>query len=619
MCGIFGYIGDKNASSVIMKGLKRMEYRGYDSWGIATLQEIKNDKLQITNEGSSNKKINIEKKIGSISDDDIQTAHRPANSVYSSIGIGHTRWATHGGVSDVNAHPHLATDGSFALAQNGIVENYEELKAKLIKLGYKFISQTDTEVIVRFIEHKLKENSDRKLEAAVRLAFLELEGRNTIIVLDRNSNKVIGIRNGSPLVVGIGKQGENFISSDTLAFADLTSKVILIENYEMVVSGDLAEGKNHKLEFFSAKNGKKIDKQITVVENYDSAISKEGYEHFMIKEIIEQSDTIRQATNYSEAELKPLIQAIKKAKTVYTVGAGTAAYVASQIAYYLRAYSNQQAVELKSYETSSYKNLFDKADLIIAVSQSGETADSIEAIEFAKSRGAKVASIVNMMGSTISRLSDYKYYSRTGPEICVASTKAFTAQISWGYLLAKSIVGKYDEAKKEILQMSKFLNKFLKQETFEKIINLAELIEKQEHFFVLGKGQNYTIASEGALKVKEITYKHFEGFAAGELKHGVIALIDKGTPVFCIVSDDESKKDMMSASAEVKARGAYTVGIGDVAESDFFDYKIPFKVNPELSAVANVVPFQLLSYYLGVKLGNNVDKPRNLAKSVTVK
>lgn len=613
MCGIFGYVGDKNASNIIINGLKRMEYRGYDSWGVAT--------LEISNSSQNNKSqiqtIKVVKNTGSIGElEHAENANKlkPKPQTDISIGIGHTRWATHGGVTDINAHPHVASDGSFALAQNGIVENYEELKFSLQQLGHKFVSETDTEVIVRLVEEKLKSQNinSKDLQEAVRLAFVELEGRNTIAVLDSNNNRVIGIRNGSPLVVGIGTKDETYISSDTLAFADLTNKVIVIEDNEMVVS-------NHKLDFYNAKTGERIDKKVTKVENYDSAISKEGYEHYMIKEIIEQADTVRQATNYSLNELQPLIKAIKSAETVYTVGAGTAAYAASQIAYYLRTFANQHSIELKSYETSSYKNLFGKDDLIIAVSQSGETADSIEAIEFAKNNGAKVASIVNMMGSTISRISDFKYYSRTGPEICVASTKAFTAQISWGYLLAKSVAGEYDEAKKEIKQISKFLSEFITEDTFDQIKKLAGLIEEKEHFFVLGKGQNYTIASEGALKVKEITYKHFEGFAAGELKHGVIALIDNGTPVFCIVSNDEAKKDMMSASAEVKARGAYTIGIGDVSDSNFFDFKIPFKVSPELSAVANVIPFQLLSYFLGVKLGNNIDKPRNLAKSVTVK
>lgn len=604
MCGIFGYVGNKHPFEVIKKGLKRMEYRGYDSWGTAIIQ-LSNNKEQL-----SKNEIEVYKQVGAI--DEITTNPQITNHKLQTtqLGIGHTRWATHGGVNETNAHPHLASDDSFALAQNGIVENYEELKSELTKKGYKFLSQTDTEVIVRLVEEKLKSYKD--LKDAVRLAFLELEGRNTIIVLDKVNKRTIGIRNGSPLVVGMRENNEFFFSSDTLAFADYTNEVYLMDDFDMVVY-------DNKLDFFDSKTGKKLKKEITTIENFDSAITKEGYDHFMIKEINEQKDTIRQATNYSLDELKPLIQAIKESKFVYTVGAGTAAYAASEIAFFLRKYAGIHAIDLKSYETNSYKDVFTSKDLIIAVSQSGETADTIEAIEFAKNKGARVASIVNMMGSTISRISDYKFYSRTGPEICVASTKAFTAQISWGYLLTKSIAGDYKESKAKIKELSVYLKEFMNEELNEKIKKLTKQIKNKDHFFVLGKDQNYVIALEGALKIKEITYKHFEGFAAGELKHGVIALIDKGTPVFCIVSNDEVKKDIISAAAEVKARGAMVIGIGDVSDSNFFDYKIEFDVDSEVSTIANVIPFQLFSYHLGVELGNNIDKPRNLAKSVTVK
>ncbi|MBP9758647.1 glutamine--fructose-6-phosphate transaminase (isomerizing) [Candidatus Dojkabacteria bacterium] len=604
MCGIFAYIGEKQASDIIKNGLKRMEYRGYDSWGTALLNK----------DSKGDQDIKIFKNVGAIGEIELGDEISDAN-----IGIGHTRWATHGGVTETNAHPHLSSDDSFALAQNGIVENFESLKSMLEKKGYKFESETDTEVIVRLVELKFSElvNSQTSgvncLREASRLAFLDLEGRNTIVVLDKAGKGIIGIRNGSPLVVGIGEEGEYFFSSDALAFADITNRVYLMEDYEMVVF------ENGELSFFNAKTGGQIDKVETIIENYDSEISKEGFDNFMIKEIIEQKDTIRQSTSYSFEELTPFLNSVKQARTVYTVGAGTAAYAAAQIAFFLRKYALVSAVELRSYETNSYREIFSEKDLLIVVSQSGESADTIEAVEFAKAKGTKIASIVNMMGSTISRMSDFQFYSRTGPEICVASTKAFTAQISWGYLVAKSIVDKYDEAKSNISKLSEFLSSFLNEELYGKIKELVEMIKDKEHFFVLGKDQNFVIALEGALKVKEITYKHFEGFAAGELKHGVIALVDKGTPVFCVISNDEVKKDMISAAAEVNARGAMTIGIGDVEESSFFDFEVSFKVDQELSSIVNVIPFQLLSYFLGVALGNNIDKPRNLAKSVTVK
>jgi glucosamine--fructose-6-phosphate aminotransferase (isomerizing) len=313
-----------------------------------------------------------------------------------------------------------------------------------------------------------------------------------------------------------------------------------------------------------------------------------------------------------------LVDKIKSAGTIYTVGAGTAAFAAGQIAYYLRRYAGVKAIELRSYEMNSYKDLFTEDDLVIAVSQSGETADTIEALEYAKSKGAEIASIVNMVGSTITRMSDYPYHSRSGPEVCVASTKAFTAQIAWGLLLTFTIAGVHERARDFIETLTEELEDYFVEDTFEILQKIAKSLVEYEHVFVLGKGQNFYISLEGALKIKEITYKHFEGFSAGELKHGVIALIEEGTPVFCIISEDEHKADMMSAIAEVSSRGAKTYVIGK-EDNELFDEFIQTPDAGIADAIANVIPFQLISYYLGIELGNTPDKPRNLAKSVTVK
>ena len=544
MCGIFGYAGTGNAAGNIISGLKRLEYRGYDSWGVAV---------------SEGGKIRISKKTGHIGD--VADIAKLPDAV---IGIGHTRWATHGGVTERNAHPHYSSDGSFVLAQNGIVENYQELKQRLQKTGYKFISETDTEVIVRLIEQELKTKSS--MHAAVISTFNKLKGRNTIILLTADGGKITAVRNGSPLVVGVGKD-EVYFASDTLSFADKTDMVVYLNDLEMV-------------EYDGG-----------VLKSYDVTTGK---------------------------ELKPLLAAIRKAGTVYTVGAGTASFAAGEIAYFLRKYAKVRAIELKAYETGSYRKLFGKGDLLIAVSQSGETADTLEAVGLARAKGAKIASIVNMIGSTLTRISDLPYFSRTGPEICVASTKAFTAQCAWGLLVAKSLSGQYKDYRKQVQQLSFKLEKYFDTPLLVRIKAIARRLKTPEHFFVLGKGQNYYIAVEGALKVKEITYKHFEGFAAGELKHGVIALIEKGTPVFVIVSDDEDKADMLSAAAEVKARGAWVVGVAN-EDNELFDDFIRTLPAGELDPLTNVIPFQLLSYYLGVALGNSPDKPRNLAKSVTVK
>ncbi len=589
MCGIFGYAGSKNAAKNIFTGLKRLEYRGYDSWGVAVA------------EGG---RITLNKRTGPIGD--LSEEHV---FPHAAIGIGHTRWATHGGVTETNAHPHYASDGSFVLAQNGIVENYQDLKAMLVRKGFKFVSQTDTEVIVRLVELELQTKND--LRKAVASAFNKLEGRNTIILLTADGKQILAVRNGSPLVVGIGAD-EIFFASDSLSFADRTNTVIYLNDLQLIDYND------NRLSGYDVRSGKKIVLSKTTLEHGAVNIDKEGYDHFMLKEIVEQKYTIREAVQYTEAELKPLVAAIKKADTVYTVGAGTASFAAGEIAFFLRKYAKVKAIELKSYEMGSYRELFGKKDLLIAVSQSGETADTIEAVEFAKKRGTKIASVVNMVGSTLTRISDLPYFSRSGPEICVASTKAFTAQCSWGLLVAMSVAGKYRYFRNEIETVTKQLSGYFSEQLFARIRSIASRMTNKDHFFVLGKGQNYYISLEGALKVKEITYKHFEGFAAGELKHGVIALIESGTPVFVIVSEDESKADMLSAAAEVKSRGAWVIGIAK-QENELFDDYIPTLKGLELDPLLNVIPFQLLSYFLGVKLGNSPDKPRNLAKSVTVK
>jgi len=591
MCGIFGYVGKGNASKNIINGLKRLEYRGYDSWGVAIIDKTDNN-------------IKITKKVGAIGD------LSNLNSLpQSNIGIGHTRWATHGGVTNVNAHPHYSTDNSFVLAQNGIVENYQQLKKDLIKKGYKFHSETDTEVIVRLIEEKRKTFSD--LKDAVREAFLELKGRNTIILLESKNQHVIAVRNGSPLVIGVGKD-EYFFASDTLSFADKTNKAIYMNDFELV------EYKNGEINLSHVKTNKQLPLEYKILDHEAVKIDKDGYEHFMIKEIIEQKYTIREAVQYSEEELEPFLNALKKAHTVYTVGAGTASFAASQIAYYLRKYAHLKAIELKSYEVDSYKEIFCENDLILAVSQSGETADTIEALEFAKAKGVTIASIVNMVGSTMTRMSDYAFFSRSGPEICVASTKAFTSQITWGLLIAKSLAGKYHEMKKIVEDIATKLEQYFNDDLFNQIKEIAKKSKKHDHFFVLGRGQNYYISLEAALKIKEISYKHFEGFAGGELKHGVIALLEKDTPVFIIASNDNEIDNMLAVTAEVKSRGAWVIGVGQ-NNNDLFDDYINTIDTIDTDSITNVIPFQLLSYYLALELNRNPDKPRNLAKSVTVK
>jgi glucosamine--fructose-6-phosphate aminotransferase (isomerizing) len=591
MCGIVGYVGRKNSSEIVLDGLKTLEYRGYDSWGIA-----------VNHQNS----IEVFKKVGEI---DISKIPLPKTS----SAIGHTRWATHGGVNHTNAHPHYSTNKDFILAQNGIVENYQELKNDLIKDEYAFETETDTEVIVRVIEKQMK--SENTLRESVRAAFNQLDGRNTVILLDsKEKDHIIAVRNGSPLVLGIGEDGV-FLASDALAFSKYTKDVVFLDNFDMV------EIKGDDFEIYDAKTGIRKEYHITKLTNKIKGVSKGEYEHFMIKEIVEQKDTVLRAADFKDEELLTLIKAIKKANRVYITGAGTAGFASGQIAYYLRNISRVDALDVRSYDFESFLPILTKDDLVIAVSQSGETADTIEILEFAKDLGCKLGCIVNVEGSTIHRMSDFKYLVNAGPEICVASTKVFTSQCVFGYLLAKSMVGEYKEAKIYIQDLSDGLTEYFTEKNFKEIKELAKRIKGKEHYFVLGKGQNSFISYEGALKVKEISYKHFEGFSAGELKHGVIALVEDDTPVFSIISDDTHFKDMLSATEEVKARGAFTIGIGDSKFKDesCFKFYLSSADSKELSSMSNVVVFQLLSYFLADSLGNSIDKPRNLAKSVTVK
>ncbi len=594
MCGIFGYSGTKKCKDEIFDGLKRLEYRGYDSWGIAILIDSKI--YQYKNIGEITKEKDFEK----LKD--------------GTIGIGHTRWATHGGVTQKNAHPHLSSNNEFTLVQNGIVENFDSLKNELLSMKKIFKSETDTEVIVKMIEQELAKK--RTIKESIITVFNRLEGRNTIVILDSKTGKIYGIRNGSPLVIGMSDDG-TYLASDTLSFSKATNRVVLLDDYDMVE----IEGRN--IEIWNVKEEKIKEVVVKELKHQFSEIDKGDFQHFMLKEIVDQKKTILFSTKYSQKELKPLLDAVKEANRVYTLGAGTAGFAAGQVAYFLRNIASIDAHELKSYEYRSYLPIITKNDLIIAFSQSGETADSIEAIEELKKRGCKVASIVNMFGTTISRISDYEYYTNSGPEICVASTKVFTAQCAWGYLLAMSVFDKFKEAKNNIKRVSKELNQLYENNVFEQCKKIGKLMKGKEHAFILGKGENFCIALEGALKIKEISYKHVEGFAAGELKHGVIALIEKGTVVFGILPNSRypESNDLISAMEQVKARGAYTIGVGskEFEMNDLFDMYITTPQVENISSIGNVIPFQLISYFLSVELGNNIDKPRNLAKSVTVK
>lgn len=589
MCGIFGYVGEKNAPDVILEGLKRLEYRGYDSWGIAVLAD----------------QIHLNKKVGAIGD-----LNQLTNLPKSNIGIGHTRWATHGGVIDENAHPHYSTDKSFVLAQNGIVENYQVLRSELKKKKYKFQTETDTEVIVRLVEEKLSAIGQKDLKEALRLAFLDLKGRNTVIVLT-NKNQVIACRNGSPLVVGINDK-EVFFSSDTLSFAPHVDKVVIVENGQMV-------SYNGKLELVDIKSNKALTYHPEKIDFKSSKVDKEGYDHFMLKEISESPYVIRQVLNQELGIFESFAKEIKNARNVYTIGSGTAGIAASQIAFYLRVFGKVRAQSVIGADIYEYYDLLGSNDVMIAPSQSGETADVLEVLEIAKKRGVKIASYVNMPASTMTRMSDYKFLSLSGPEICVMSTKVFTSQISFGYLISKIIAGKSKEARENLKSLAIEMEKYLNTGENHRIIkDLAKKLSGKKDIFMLGKYQNFNIVKEGMVKIIEGSYIHAHAIPAGDLKHYAITLMEKGVPVMVVLSEDVAKEDVINSINQVKARGATVIGISPKPH-DSFDYYIPVPDTGETSAIMNIIPLQLLAYYMASELGNNVDKPRNIAKSVTVK
>jgi len=590
MCGIFAYIGPENAYDKIVNGLKRLEYRGYDSWGVATLSDG----------------IHVSKQVGSIGDA-IPTDSHPS----SAMGIGHTRWATHGSITRENAHPHFSTDGSFVLAQNGIVENYQSLKAALSKKGYKFETETDTEVIVRLVEDKLTNTKD--LDEATRRAFLELEGRNTIILLTKDEH-IVAARNGSPLVIGVNDDmKEIFFSSDTLSFAPFVKKVIVIDN------GQIVSSYKGSVTVKDASSGKTIDAQPESINLVNDKVDKEGYDHFMLKEIHESPFVVRQLINQDLNEYQEFAKALKKARNVYTIASGTAGIAASQIAFYLRENAGIKALGLIGADALEYEDLFTEDDILIAPSQSGETADVLEVLERVKKKGVKIASFVNMQGSTMTRLSDYKFLSQAGPEICVMSTKVFVSQIAWGYLISKIAAGKTEEGVRNLRELSKQMEDYLKDEQTEKTLKqLSHQIIAADDIFLLGKYQNFNIVKEGMVKLIEGTYKHAHAIPAGDLKHYAITLMEKGVPVIFAVSEDKSKADIINAVNQVKARGATVIAVAS-KPNESYDHFIEVPNTGETSAILNVIPLQLLAYYMTVELRNNVDKPRNIAKSVTVK
>lgn len=587
MCGIFGYIGPReNGLELVVKGLQMLEYRGYDSWGVATVLDGE---------------LFVEKKVGKIS----EAKTDGFINKKTGLAIGHTRWATHGGVTDINAHPHFSSDRKVAVVHNGIIENYEEIREELGREN--FISDTDTEVIPQLISKYLKE---MPFKEAVQKAVQRLSGRYAIVAIAVGEKLLIAARRGSPLIVGVG-QDEFFLASDIPAFLEYTQNVNYLDDNEMVVL-------DGKVEFLNIDTGQLIQKRLVNIDWKAESADKGEYDHYMLKEIMEQKDSILRAINQDTDDIMHIAQTVKNSRGCFLSGCGTAGKVCMAAEYFFSIIAERHVNYAPSSEFPIYHHFLKPESLLIVVSQSGETADVLEAMDAAKSKGAKVLSIVNSEGSTIARQSDFSLHIKAGPEKAVASTKAATAQMALFLLITTAMKGQLQEGRRILAEVASRINDMLNPRFLDYIKEVAEKIQKHENLYIIGKAENYPMALEAAIKIQEVSYVHAEGFAAGELKHGPIALISEGTPCISLVANDEVKSDVINNTIELKARGAHIIGISP-DKHDVFDEWIKVPDVGVASPLVNIIPVQLLAYYLGVLRGLDPDMPRNLAKSVTVK
>ena len=588
MCGIVGYAGKTNVIKNIMTGLKSLEYRGYDSSGIAYLDK--------------NNNIKIYKKVGQIKNlDQILNYEDEA-----SLGISHTRWATHGGVTDTNAHPH--NQGKITLVHNGIIENYEEIKKELEKEGYNFKSSTDSEVAAVLIDKLYKENKDM-LKTLIKLKEI-LKGSYAFNIINSDiPNKIYGIRKDVPLIVGVSNHG-NMFASDIPAILHVTNKYIVLNNNEIV------ELEQDNVKYYNSE-GKEITKEVKEYAGTIDSISKNGYEHFMLKEINEESEVVKNILNlYTKNNKIKDIYNIKKYKNIDIVACGSASFAGQIGKYYIEKYAN---IKTEVYYASEYryqKNFFTKDTLVILISQSGETADTLAALKLAKENGINTLAIVNRRDSSIAREADSVIYTEAGIEVAVATTKAYLAQVLILLLLAFKDNNKETKLLEDLKLLPNLITKYINEYDYS---NIANILKDKEHIFYLGRGIDYYLSMEGSLKLKEISYIHSEAFQAGELKHGSISLIDKDFGVVSVVTDKTISDKTISNLKEVSAHGAKIITITNIKDNNFADYTILVEDYDEiLNPLLVIVPMQMLAYNVAKLRDCDIDKPRNLAKSVTV-
>lgn len=587
MCGIVGYAGRKNVIKNIMTGLKSLEYRGYDSSGIAYIKDGK---------------INIIKKAGPIKNLESKLNYNDD----ASIGISHTRWATHGRADDINAHPHK--QGKITIVHNGIIENYDTLKKELEKEGYEFKTSTDTEVACAVIDKLYKETND--MISTLGKINEVLKGSYAFnIINDDIPDTIFGIRKDSPLIVGISNDG-NMLASDIPAVLHITNKYVVLDNYDIVVL------KDDSVKYYD-REGKEINKEIKEYNNSLDTISKNGYDHFMLKEINEESEVVKKILNiYTEDNHVKNIYDIRKYKNIDIVACGSASFAGQIGKYYIEKYAN---IRTNVYYASEYRyqrNFFDKDTLVILISQSGETADTLAALKLAKEHNIDTLAIVNRRDSSIAREADSVIYTEAGIEIAVATTKAYLAQVIILLLLAIKDTKEEYKVIEDIKLLPNLITKYINEYDYNAIANV---LKDKEHVFYLGRGIDFYLSMEGSLKLKEISYIHSEAFQAGELKHGSISLIDEDFGVVSVVTDKSISDKTISNLKEVSARGAKIITITNIKDENFSDYKIEVDdYNDVLNPLTVIVPMQMLAYNVAKLRGCDIDKPRNLAKSVTV-
>lgn len=597
MCGIFGIIGKRtNAPDLVLRGLKTLEYRGYDSWGVAVVPDTTG-------------RIVVKKKTGKIGNASVDEL--PAGT----LAFGHTRWATHGGVTDNNAHPHLDCTKTIAVIHNGIVENYETLKRMLIGKGHTFVSETDTEVIVHLVEEHMKStkgaSADTAFADAVRHTFTALEGLNAVILINTASHEMVAARNGSPLVVGFG-DGEHFLASDPAALIPYTKRVHFLEDNEMAVVRDTG------VDIFHVQTGTRIRPRIQTLQWSTEDTVKGSFHDFMIKEIHEQPRVISDIGAGSFAEHETLANIMRSYTDIYTVACGSASYVGIAGAYLFSKIAKRQVTPVIGSEFGYQLDFLTNKSLVIALSQSGETMDTLESVKKAKAKGATIMALVNVPGSTLYREADHRIEIGAGPEKAVASTKAVTAKLTHLVMLAYALAGKQAEGREVAFSAATSSKNVLEPSNVAHIQALAHRLNDADHMYVIGRGLSYPASLETAIKIKEISYIHAEGMAAGELKHGPLALVQQGSFCIAFLPNDETYGANLAGAMEMKARGGYIIGISHTPH-EIFDAYLHVDDAKEATIIPNIITGQLLAYYLTRERNLDPDMPRNLAKSVTVK